>query len=286
MLSGIKNLFTRPKEQFIFEPVSQELLNSWNENGFLILKDFFSQEELKTYEDEINSLIENRRTEAGQITIDLLEGEYIGQRMRLKDTPDEALDYAYKINDLFLDSPACRSLNLNVRLCKILGGLLQGKPIIINSLTFKKGSQQPLHFDTYFMPPPVQDKMVVSSICLEDQSPDSGTLTYYPGSHKIPPYIFSHGAPHSVPEEMEKATEYTMSEIEARSLEAETFLGKAGDVFIWHAQLYHGGLPITDPTKTRKTLVTHYWRESDMSNYKIADYSPSGSYIIRDHQDA
>jgi len=40
---------------------------------------------------------------------------------------------------------------------------------------------------------------------------------------------------------------------------AEPFLGKAGDVLIWHEELVHGGSPIIDMTRTRMSLVTHYW---------------------------
>ena len=156
----------------------------------------------------------------------------MGRRLRLNQAPEEAINSTHKINDLYLESESCRELCLDKNLCRILEILLEDQPTVINSLTFTKGSQQPHHFDTYYMPPRVQGMMVVSSICLEDQTYDSDPLSYYPGSHKINPYKFSHGEIHAVNEEMEQATEFVMSEISKRGLREETFIGNAGDIFI------------------------------------------------------
>jgi ectoine hydroxylase-related dioxygenase (phytanoyl-CoA dioxygenase family) len=169
------------------------------------------------------------------------------------------------------------------KLCKILEILLSDEPIVINSLSFTKGSQQPHHFDTYYMPPPVRGMMAVSSVCLEDQTEDSGPLSYYPGSHKIHPYEFSHGGIHAVNDEMEQATKFAMSEIRKRGLHEEIFIGNAGDVFIWHGQLYYGGKQILNHSQTRKTLVTHYWRRQDLEQAKVKSIG-AGHYLVREHQ--
>lgn len=272
------------KKKVISTPLTQEQIDFWNKNGYLLLKKFFTKNELSSYDDQLKKIIEKRKEKASGITIDILEGQLAGKRMRLSDAPDEAIACAHKINDLFLESKACRNLNLNKQLCSILATLLQSEPLIINSLSFRKGSQQPYHFDTYYMPPPVPNMMVVSSICLENQSENAGPISYYPGSHKIPPYIFSHGGMNAENNEMLLATAYIQEKIAELNLKPETFIGDAGDVFIWHAQLYHGGSPIKDHNITRKTLVTHYWRKSDISGAKIATIKGSGSYLIREHQ--
>lgn len=262
---------------------STKMKADWNDNGFLVLKNFFSKEDLAAFDSDVHNIWSNRRAEAGEITIDVLEGELSGQRLRLKDAPDSALDCAHKVNDLYLESAACRNLNLNKKLCTILKDLFDDEPLVINSLSFRKGSQQPHHFDTYFMPPPVQNQMVVSSICLEDQTAEAGPLSYYPGSHKIEPYVFSHGGIHLAPGEMKHATAYIEAEIAKKELKPETFVGNAGDVFIWHAQLYHGGLPIIDEQQTRKTLVTHYWRRNDVDAERVASTKEGSSYLKKDH---
>lgn len=263
----------------------EELKHNYEENGYFVLKKFFSKRDLARFDADVNNIWKNRRTDGGEITIDVLEGELNGQRLRLKDAPDVTLECAHKVNDLYLESAACRNLNLNKKLCSILKEIFADDPLVINSLSFRKGSQQPHHFDTYFMPPPVENQMAVSSICLEDQSSEAGPLSFYPGSHKIKPYVFSHGGIHLAPGEMKNATAYIEEEIDKHNLTTETFIGGAGDVFVWHAQLYHGGLPILDENKTRKTLVTHYWRRNDVEEERVAYTKEGESYLKKDHLD-
>jgi ectoine hydroxylase-related dioxygenase (phytanoyl-CoA dioxygenase family) len=81
---------------------------------------------------------------------------------------------------------------------------------------------------------------------------------------------------------MEQATDFVMSEISKRGLREETFVGNAGDVFIWHAQLYHGGKRILDYDQTRKTLVTHYWRRQDLDESKVKSIG-GGNILVREH---
>jgi phytanoyl-CoA hydroxylase len=271
-----------------FEETStmKDLKTHWAENGYLVLPGLFNSTELDAFSRSVEQLLENRASAAGELTIDVLEGRYIGQRMKLRNAPEEAISVAYKLNDLYLDSDHCRELSLSQKLVAVLSELLDGEPIIINSLNFKKGSQQPFHFDTYYMPPPVENMMAVSSICLEDQSIEAGPISYYPGSHKIPPYVFSHGGVHALESEMANASSYIQTELEKRGLRKEVFVGKAGDVFIWHAQLYHGGTPIINHQKTRKSLVTHYWRASDMGGHEIGSINGAGKFLIRKHSHA
>lgn len=277
--------FFKNKNAVIETLLTTEELQFWEKNGYLVLKKFFSHEALQSYNDELEEIIHKRGEKAANITIDVLEGALAGKRMLLRDAPDEAIKSAHKINDLFLESESCRNLNLNEKLSSILSTLLNNDPLVINSLSFRKGSQQPFHFDTYYMPPPVKDMMVVSSICLENQSIDTGPISYYPGSHLIPPYEFSHGGIHAINDEMPKATTYIQEKIADLNLQPETFIGEAGDVFIWHSQLYHGGTPIKDHNQTRKTLVTHYWRKMDVDITRIVTIKGSGSYLRRKHQD-
>jgi phytanoyl-CoA hydroxylase len=277
----IEKTFGSQEKPFL---LTSEQMEHWQSRGFLVLKDFFKPEEIRTYEEEVSRLLAERCEKAGDVVIDVLGGAYAGRRMRLRDAPDEAIEHPHKINDLFLVSDNCRSLNLHPRLAEILASLLQAEPLVINSLTFTKGSQQPYHFDTYYMPPPVEGHMVVSSICLEDQTEAVGPLCYYPGSHLIPPYRFSHGGLWAVNEEMPQAQAYIREQLEQRGLQSETFIGNKGDVFIWHGQLYHGGSVIKDHNKTRCTLVTHYWACPDVEEDRQVRLPAGGAYLQRDHQ--
>ena len=261
-------------------------IQHWNKEGFLILKNFFSYADLDQFTGESDLGITNNTNTLKNITVDILEGESIGKRKKLFKLNENEKHCSLKLNDLYLELESCRRICLSDKLCLILQELLCDYPVIINSLTFNKGSQQPLHFDTYYMPPPSDGKMVVSSICLEDQSFDSGPLVYYPGSHLIKPYFFSNGRLNPIESEMPYATNYILKEIKEKNLKKQTFIGSKGDVFIWHSQLYHGGAHIKDSSLSRKTLVTHYWAQSDLKCEELVNYGKYGLYLKRDHQSA
>ncbi len=261
---------------------------SWDRDGYLILPQFFGLDVV----DPVNTLIENLSDPtkrpgdlANRVVVDLLygEGEKADQRVLLADAPAAALKEPVKFNDLFLESDVIRRCNLHPRLVPILDELLEGPPVICNSLNFIQGSEQTDHIDSWFMPPPGVDKMVVTSVCLEDVHPDAGPLFYFPGSHKIPPYRFSNGQIRAIDAEMPQCFEYIHGAIKERGLRRETFIGRKGDVFIWASQLTHGGSPINDQKRTRKSLVTHYWRANDMPAHKLESVG-EGYYFARYHQ--
>jgi hypothetical protein len=252
----------------------------WERDGFLVLPSFFTKSEV----DEANRIIEEKMRKPerfGEATIDVLQGTYEGQRLKAKGAPVEAFRVPIKNNDMFMEEAKIRELALNTRLTGMLAELLEGKPMICNSLNFIWGSQQPDHFDTWYMPPPVTDKMAVSSICLEDVSAEAGPLAYYPGSHKWEPYRFLHGGIDAREAEMPACREYLQKFIDGA--ERKTFLGKAGDVFVWHGQLLHGGSVIGDIQRTRKTLVTHYWRVEDVAPERVVKVHETGYYLKRDY---
>ncbi len=255
----------------------------WEENGFLILKGLIPRSVIADVNSDIEQTVANRH-KFPKVKVDPLEGPLVGQRISISEAPDEVFSRSFKLNDLYLESAIVRRAVLSDRLIAILTELLGGDPIVINSLNFVRGSQQPSHFDTWYMPPPVPNKLAVSSICLEDIHVGAGPLFYYPGSHLIPPYTFSHGGIHAIEAEMPACRTYLESEIAARGLQKTAFLGAAGDVFVWHAQLLHGGLQILDPSLTRKSLVTHYWRMQDVPSESVGVFGLNKFFYKRPHQ--
>lgn len=265
--------------------LTEEQKQFWTENGYLVLSGFFKPKEVQAVNAVVDRIRSNPKT-LGNATVDVLHGEYIGKRFRGAEAPPEAFAGPIKINDLFLQESEVRHLALNNRLTAVLSELMDGAPMICNSLNFLWGSQQPDHIDSWFMPPPVENKLAVSSICLEDVRPDAGPLIYYPGSHKIPPYRFSHGGIHAINEEMPACRAYLEDQIKTHGLKGHEFLGHEGDVFVWHGQLLHGGTGIKEASRTRKTLVTHYWRAQDVEPERVVKVHENGFYLKREHQAA
>jgi phytanoyl-CoA hydroxylase len=268
--------------------VDDEQLAFWGEYGYLVLPGFFGADRIAEINHELDALWTDRSVDDRNLIVDAFIDTPRERRMRLRDVPDEARTLPYKLNDLYLDSEFVREIALDPRLADVLGDLLDGAPIAFNSLNFERGSQQRLHFDTFYMPPSVENKMLATWVALEDTDVRSGPLRYFPGSHKIPPYHFVDGRLNARPEEMPDFDVYIDRELTGRGLEQQTFCAKAGDVFIWSAQLYHGGAPIEDMSLTRRSLVTHYFRaqEIDTAIYvgTVEDIGGERFYLRKAHQ--
>ncbi|HYF49429.1 MAG TPA: phytanoyl-CoA dioxygenase family protein [Planctomycetota bacterium] len=288
MLNLVRKAYygARAAQQSMWEPrggLKREQQKFWDDNGFLILPGHFSEERI----DAVNRLVErlwtHGRTRDCRVVADIFIGTPQERRCKLKDAPLEARRYPFKINDLYLDYELVRELVLEDRLTRALEELIGGHVLACNTLNFEYGSQQDFHTDSLYMTPPKKLNLIATWIALETCAPEAGPLRYYPGSHMIPPYRFSTGRMTSVNAEMDQYRRYMMDEVQKRGLKEEIFCAKKGDVLIWHSQLFHGGAPIKDPTRTRKSLVTHYFKASDMLCQQGRTLS-GGYYLIRDPQ--
>lgn len=264
--------------------ISAEQKQAWEDNGFLLLEGFYSDQKIDQVNDLISDLWGRRQELDASYVIDIFVESPEEKRVYFADAPKQARNRSYKLNDLFLSQAAIREMVAGQTLAPILRELLEGRPMICNSLNFEFGSQQDYHFDTFYMPSPTPNKMVASWIALENVTDQSGPLTYYPGSHKIPPYNFSSGSTIIVPDEMATFNDYIYGEIEKRGLHPQTLIANKGDVLIWHSQLFHGGMPIKQKNKTRKSLVTHYFTEEDFPDLTPPTINDDSCYMARGPQ--
>ncbi len=168
-----------------------------------------------------------------------------------------------KINDLYLSVPEVREMALDRTLVRILFGLLGQVPSLCNSLYLEKGSSQDRHVDSLYMTPRSQGHLVAAWVALEDVHEAAGPLEFFPGSHLIKQKMFNNGTYHANDEEMLDWSRYMTKEVKKAKIKPQRFIARAGDVLVWHAHLLHGGAPIEDYTKTRKSCVFHYFSEAD-----------------------
>lgn len=254
----------------------------WDDLGYLVLPAFFSGERLQTVNHEVDEAWRASRTAPSELVVDLIATT--GARINLHDAPVEARQAPYKLNDLYLVSDRVRHVVLESRLVAILSELLGGAPLVCNTLNLEYGSQQPCHTDSLYMTPPRDLNLVASWIALEDCVAEAGPLRYYPGSHKIPPYRFSDGRITASEREMPDYQAYMQQQVDRLGLKESRFCAKAGDLFLWHSQLYHGGAAIQDPRKSRRSLVTHYFLAEDMPRKMRVRQRSGGYWLKRAHQ--
>jgi ectoine hydroxylase-related dioxygenase (phytanoyl-CoA dioxygenase family) len=218
---------------------SKVALKSWSKDGYAILENFFSPEEVESCNTEINNLLENNTLK---------------------------FEYSNKIMFAFHKSKLIQEMGENKKLKKILN-LLMGKQVgLFQSINFIEGSQQKSHSDSIHMTTFPYGNLIAVWVALEDISADAGPLHYYPGSHKLP-YIMNRdfdniGTKYKLGDKKYGDYEdYMTTFIAQQDLDKKVFLAKKGDLLIWHANLLHGGEEVTKANATRKSMVFHYYSD-------------------------
>jgi len=84
------------------EGLSQDQLKDWEAQGFIVLRSFFSGEQLQRLNDLVNRLWRSRHSKNNPLVIDVFDGMPQGRRILFNNAPDEARRFPYKLNDLYL----------------------------------------------------------------------------------------------------------------------------------------------------------------------------------------
>jgi ectoine hydroxylase-related dioxygenase (phytanoyl-CoA dioxygenase family) len=238
------------KEQFnhFTSDIQQQLL-SWSDNGFIILKNFFDDDKTASINKEIEKLVHQKK---------------------LHPTHDNKLMFANKISALI------RKITHEKKLTDLLSFILDKEVVPFQTINFIYGSNQRAHSDSIHMTTYPLGYLIAVWIALEDTNPDNGPLFYYPGSHCLP-YLLNNDFNEGETALTLGKKDYTDYEevveklIEEKQLEKKIFLAKKGDVFIWHANLVHGGLPVANPQQTRKSMVIHYYAKGVIKYHEISE---------------
>jgi ectoine hydroxylase len=232
-----------------FTPDIQEQLRAWSENGFIIARRFFPETEVDLINDEIDLLIKKGKLAAAE---------------------NNKWMYANRV------SSRIRERITEKRLIDILRFLLDKDVVPFQTINFLYGSEQKAHSDSIHMTTYPLGFLIAVWIALENTSLDNGPLFYYPGSHRLPYLLnpdYDGGKKRSKWSnlEYEDYEEALEESIGRNGLEKKVFLANKGDIFIWHANLIHGGSPVQDPQRTRKSMVVHYFAKDVIKYHEISE---------------
>ena len=229
------------------DDATKELLRTWRKQGYLIIKNFLSLDEVANINAEVEQLLSKQKVDFndhGKIMFANKKSELIKQVISNK-----------KLTDLL--------------------AILLGKPVIpFQTINFKQGSQQRAHSDSIHMTTYPSGYLAAAWFALEPVDAHNGPLFYYPGSHRLP-YLYNdgyapNGNPFALGDHAYRSYEDRLAEIIAQqNLSSQEFHAQTGDLLIWHANLIHGGKPIDDPQRTRKSMVAHYFAENVIKYHEI-----------------
>jgi ectoine hydroxylase-related dioxygenase (phytanoyl-CoA dioxygenase family) len=239
------------KETKLFQQANEQLkaeLENFEKNGYAILPQFFKKSEVDAMNQEIDQLISS------------------GKANKLENN---------KIMFAFEQSEALRLAGQNKLINEVLESWMGDKVQLFQSINFLWGSEQATHSDSIHMTTFPLGKLFGVWVALEDVDLDNGPLHYYPGSHHLPYYLnkdyYNEGTFFTLGNKGYAAYEKMIAEkIESHQLQKQIFTAKAGDVLIWHANLFHGGEPHQNKNKTRKSVVFHYYAENCICYHEIS----------------
>ncbi|HKK77683.1 MAG TPA: phytanoyl-CoA dioxygenase family protein [Saprospiraceae bacterium] len=224
-----------------FSADTRAQIHQFVEEGYLILKGFFEEDKVDALNAEVDALLNQQE----------IDFNYSGRKIM------NAHRHSEVANQDFFRHPELLELMQ----------FIMSKPVIpFQTITFVKGSEQRAHSDSIHMTTYPQGYLIAAWVALEDIQAGSGELFYYPGSHRYP-FLSTEDYPSGntrwrLGAETNKRYEDRIAElIREKKAKKKTFLAKKGDVLLWHANLLHGGSPIDDSNKTRRSLVAHYYGE-------------------------
>jgi len=226
---------------------NKESLLAYDQNGFSIIRSYLSEKKV----DEINTEIER-----------LLE------QKKVKFTYGNKIRFAVHVSPLLLN------IGTHLKLKELLCVLLGGNPMLFQSTNFLTGSQQASHSDSIHFTTYPLGGMIAVWIALEDIAEDNGPLHYYPGSHTLPYYLNANygneGNRFLIGNKSSEDYEAMIRrKIEELGMKQVKFTAKKGDLLLWHANMVHGGDIHINKSKTRKSVVFHYFKENSVCYHEI-----------------
>jgi hypothetical protein len=164
-----------------------------------------------------------------------------------------------RVQDAWLFSSPVKQLALAPRVLSVVEELYGRQPIAFQTLNFRRGTQQATHSDAVHFGSDPQGFMCGVWVALEDVDAENGALHYVVSSHRLPVY---EPADFGLPGGRETYPEYERriaALIEEQQLVRAEIHLRRGQAVVWAANLLHGGSPIHDPARTRRSQVTHYY---------------------------
>lgn len=225
--------------------LSDEERESWERDGFLILRGFADSATLATMENRIVELV--RTADAG----DSIGNAYVVPELALADRePPEAR--TSKVFRVHRDEPVFREFaEAPVLLDRIEALLGPELDCFLSQFIFKRPGAlgQPWHQDAFYFPFDRGPQIGVW-LAVTDATPDNGPLWVLPGSHREPV--------HDVVGDRRKHANFAYVEIVDHDMEkAVPVLMTAGDLLLFHSHLMHRSTD-NESSVGRAAMVYHY----------------------------
>lgn len=231
-----------------FDAATRDALLRWPEEGYVVLRGLFTQQEVDAMNAEVDRLIRDK----------VVDFNFTGR----------------KIMFAFHHSELLRRCTHDRRILDVMDFLLGRKVRVFQSINFLTGSEQHAHSDSIHMTTYPLGYMIAAWIALEPITADNGCLIYHPGSHRLPYLLngsYDHGGNRFVigDDAYARYEEAIAAELRKGGFPAKEFHAQPGDVLLWHANLLHGGKKMAVPNASRKSMVIHCFAEDVLCYHEL-----------------
>lgn len=169
-----------------------------------------------------------------------------------------------RLQDAWRRIDAVRAVATNAHVMKLLEFAYGRRPLPFQTLNFTVGTQQRTHSDTIHFDSFPRNFMCGVWVAYEDTDEANGALHYIKGSHRLPALAledFGLSAGNYLTRDAtgRKYEQALAAYVAGLKLEKRVAPLRKGQAFVWTANLFHGGEPILDKSRTRYSQVTHYY---------------------------
>ncbi|MBL8861091.1 MAG: phytanoyl-CoA dioxygenase family protein [Planctomycetes bacterium] len=252
-------------------PADAALARKFHEDGYVVLEPAAEESLIDEVLAEYPRLFDPR-SEFPEAPVELRE--------LLKRDPSRKQD-AWYVSD------PVRRLACHPSILRVLKLLYMREPIPFQTLNFVPGTEQSLHSDAMHFSSIPARFMCGVWVALEDATPENGPLRYVPGSHKYSEVQLDHlglwgeDAGAKLGASYAQYEKYLEALVELHDLPVKQLTVKKGGALVWAANLVHGGSPILDKSRTRKSQVTHYYFENCIYYTPIFSNPALGEIYLR-----
>ncbi|MFT5086697.1 MAG: ectoine hydroxylase-related dioxygenase (phytanoyl-CoA dioxygenase family) [Candidatus Latescibacterota bacterium] len=240
--------------------LSQDQLDFFEENGYLVLENLFSPEEVKALQHESDYLLEL------MLNSSLMHQRLSGRLDWLQTSQDaQVVRKIQPVNDLSL---AFTKTIADQRIVDPLRQIMGEKPVLMEEkLNYKQPLPQkveglpikelddyfPVHNDwAYYAAQNYPQSVLSSALLLDECTPNNGPLRIWPGSHKK----------HLEHERMENGLQINPALIDHGG--GIDMLAPAGTFMIFHVLVVHNSRPNTSGRPRRLMIYSHYPESFEM----------------------
>ncbi len=227
-----------------FSSVRQTDIDYFHENGYLVIEDAFSGEEINNAIGGMVHLMDGKNPDFRAI-------QFESKLAKLKDEMDEKdrRDAIRKIFNFVNHEPRLNALAEHQGLLQVLEQIMEDKPVLFQDMALVKpplhGTEKPWHQDCAYFNLAQGTTVVGVWIALDEATSENGCMHIIPGSHNEGPMIHFNRRDWQICDTDVPIARDTMVPLQP------------GGCLFWHGLTHHGS-PVNHSSKRRRALQFHY----------------------------